>query len=402
MSVVYAHIVAEDSCCGCGACSNICPHKCIHMQENQEGFLMPYVDEASCIQCGACKMVCPVLCRNVKEKKGESLFYGCKNIDDSERRRSSSGAIFPLLAELIIRENGVVYGVSFVDGNRAVSHISITESASLCLLRGSKYLQSDTKESFLEIRQQLRDGITVLFSGTPCQIAALKCFLGNTNQEHLYCVDLVCHGVPSGKAWRAYLSQLEREAESTAVVVHFRDKLSSWRNSDFVVKFKNGKELRLPNNQNPFMRGFIKNLYVRESCSQCKFKSFASGSDMTIGDFWGATEIEGGHNDDIGISVVALHTEKGRALFREIRESLKDIIQVDEKSGYLFNESVKDSAKFHENRTLFFEMLGKENFDSLVFRLTPVEMAPKYRLSNYMYSMKRILRLVLLKFRLIH
>ena len=402
MSVTYAHIVAEESCCGCGACSNICPHKCILMQENQEGFLMPYVDKASCTKCGACQKVCPVLCPNVKEKTAERNFYGCKNIDDSERRKSSSGAIFPLLANHVIRENGVVYGVSFVDENRGVSHVGITETASLWMLRGSKYLQSDTKETFSVIKQQLRNGITVLFSGTPCQIAALKCFLGNTNQEHLYCVDLVCHGVPSGKAWRTYLSQLEREAGSTAVAVSFRDKLSSWRNSDFVVKFENGKELRLPNSQNPFMRGFIKNLYVRESCSQCKFKGFASGSDMTIGDFWGATEISGDYNDDIGISVVALHTEKGRTLFREIGESLKDIIQVDEHNGYLFNESVKDSAKLHENRTLFFEMLEKENFESLVFRLTPVEMTSKYHFSDYMYSIKRLLRLVLLRFHLIH
>ena len=194
----------NSDCCGCNACTQSCPLKCISLREDREGFLYPEADLERCCNCRLCNKVCPVI--NRRETGNPLSVYAVKNRDEEIRRQSSSGGIFTLLAEKILDENGVVFGARF-DENWDVKHDYVETREGLALFRGSKYVQSRIGDSYLQAQQFLKKGRKVLFSGTPCQIAGLKLFLGK-EYDNLLAVDFVCHGVPSPLVWRMYLSQL--------------------------------------------------------------------------------------------------------------------------------------------------------------------------------------------------
>ena len=220
-----------------------------------------------------------------------SSFYVCKHIDDDIRKGSASGGIFVALAEYVINLGGLVYGAAFDDDLKGVSHVLIRSIDDLDKIRGSKYVYSKIGHIYQDIKDYLEKGETVLFSGTPCQVAGLKQYL-KKDYLNLLCVDIVCHGVANQKIYRFYLDYLERKHNSIISGLSFRDKTRSWRDSDIVIKFGNGDELRERGSINPFMRGFIANLFIRDSCTSCKYKRFMSKSDLTLGDFWGSTELK--------------------------------------------------------------------------------------------------------------
>ena len=299
-----------------------------------------------------------------------SRFFGCKLSDDKIRLQSSSGGAFTALATQVLTCGGIVYGAAFSEDYRSVQHIAINKPEELPLLRGSKYIPSNLGHTFQDIKGNLSEKRPTMFTGTPCQVAALRKFLADTPQENLWCVDIICHGVPDIKIYKHYLNQLEMQYQSPVKSVNFRDKTHGWRYADFVIQFANGQEFREKVTENSFMRGFIGNLYLRLSCSQCQFKNFTSGSDITIGDFWGATEIRG-YNDNMGISIVAVHSKHGQSLFDLAMEDLQNIIEVDEKIAYTFNESAYSSSNSHPRCDDFYTRFSNENFDSLIAELLP-------------------------------
>ena len=197
------NIHKETVCCGCAACANVCTRNAIDMQRDKKGFLYPVVNADTCNNCGLCESICPII--NEKEERTPQHVYALKNKNESVRLGSSSGGIFSILAENVLRQRGVVYGAVF-DKKWNVVHSRIESIKDLQKLRGSKYVQSSIGDSFKAVRDDLKSGRKVLFSGTPCQVAGLNAFLRNKH-ENLTTVDFVCHGVPNPRIWEDYLKE---------------------------------------------------------------------------------------------------------------------------------------------------------------------------------------------------
>ena len=205
--------INKKDCCGCGACFNACPKQCIVMQKDEEGFLYPIINKEKCIDCGLCKKVCPALKK--KEVGGQAKAYVGYNIDKVERKNSSSGGIFNVLANEIVSLGGHVYGAGFKE-DFSVAHYSVDKKEDLCKLQTSKYVQSNTEKCFSKIKEQLNNGELVYFSGTPCQVEGLISYLGKEH-ENLYTQDIICHGVPSPEVWKAYLELIGGKPKSVPI-----------------------------------------------------------------------------------------------------------------------------------------------------------------------------------------
>lgn len=281
------------------------------MHEDNEGFLYPVVDDTICVDCGLCEKVCPVI--NQNEPRKPLKVYAAKNANEEVRLKSSSGGIFSLLAEAVIAEEGVVFGAKF-DENWNVVHSWTDTKEGIAAFRGSKYVQSIVGNTYVEVREFLKQGRKVLFSGTPCQIAGLKKFL-RKEYDNLLTVDVVCHGVPSPLVWQEYLKEISKGKE--ILKIDFRDKKIGWKNYRVVVK-GNDDIVDQPFNENIFMKGFLKNLYLRPSCYACTARSGKSGSDISIADFWGVQNYYPEFDDDKGIGLVLVNTELGSISFNHL------------------------------------------------------------------------------------
>lgn len=376
-------IIDKKQCCGCSACSQVCPKSCISLLEDVEGFLYPKVDSSRCIECGLCEKVCP--CLNNKEL-GNRLFkiYAGINKNEAIRLKSSSGGIFSALAEKIISEGGVVFGAKFNE-HWIVEHGSTEKLDGLADFRGSKYVQSKIGNAFNEVLQLLRQNRKVLFSGTPCQVAGLKLFL-RKDFDNLLTVDFICHGVPSPKVWREYLKtelsflqnrQLMRDSDLTVNVnsfienISFRDKTDSWRNYNFIIQFKPTAQtmgspilLTYKHDNNPYMKGFLANLDLRPSCYACPARSGKSLSDITLGDFWTESLCLNKFNDDKGTSLIIDFTST--KIVKEIKTL--DLIEIDASHISEVCPGFIHSSDLNGNRALFFQALGKKSVIKLFQR----------------------------------
>lgn len=348
------------------------------MREDTEGFLYPEVDEDICIDCGLCEKVCPEL--NQGEPKTPPIVYAAMARDEILRRSSSSGGIFSLLAESVIDKGGVVFGSAFNERWEA-EHIFVEDKESLARLRGSKYMQSVVGNTFSQAKDFLEKGRHVLYLGTPCQIAGLKKYLGR-DYENLLTVDLICHGVPSPKVWRLYLDELLRTkcgagkntVQSLNEIpeiqdVSFRDKADGWKKFGLSIRiadFKSAKnsvcqsveEYREPFTDNAFFRLFLENVILRPSCYDCPAKSGKSGSDITLGDFWGIEKLMPEFDDDRGCSVLSVNTDSGRHVIEKI-DMVAVPVSVEE--AFRYNQSYWSSPRPLVNRRFFFSTLMRCN-----------------------------------------
>lgn len=296
----------KSQCCGCGACAQRCPQSCIVMQEDEKGFLYSKVDTDACINCGLCEQMCPVL--NPGEKPGQCDCFAAINPDEKVRLASSSGGVFSILASRVIEDGGAVFGARF-DEQWAVVHDCAETLEGIETFRGSKYVQSAIGDSYQRAEQILNQGKTVLFSGTPCQIAGLKRFL-RKDFPNLLTVEIACHGVPSPKVWREYLNS--RSKGRPISQINFRDKSTGWRNYSVLI----GQHAK-PHDDDDFMACYLDNYNFRPSCFACPSKMGKSGADLLIADFWGAEAVNGIEHDDKGTSAVIVYSSRGR-LFLEL------------------------------------------------------------------------------------
>lgn len=353
----------KQDCCGCSACVQRCPRHCISMKEDAEGFLYPDVDMTQCIDCGICEKVCPWL--NLHEKSKIQDVLGAKNIDRKERMESSSGGVFIALAKKVIENGGVVFGAVFNECWEVV-HTYAENLKDVKSMMGSKYMQSRMENSYREAKGFLKRGRTVLFTGCPCQITGLHNYLGK-EYHNLISVDFLCHGVPSPGVWRKYLTEVSTSFPkeingisldfSTKITdIDFRNKQQSgWKNFYLTITgLSNGTEKVLLSDKhknNPFMKGFLGDLYLRPSCYNCKCKNGASHSDLTIADFWGINSIMPDFDDDKGVSLVLVNTDKGRNVLAlcdlEIRKSTLD-------DARRFNGGFKETVIIPPKRDAFF------------------------------------------------
>lgn len=309
----------KHNCCGCGACAQTCPKDCIVMTPDSEGFLYPQVDADSCVQCGACLKACPM--GGVHPDDPQSVeAYAAQNGEETLRLASSSGGIFTSLAQWVLSSHGVVFGAAF-DEDFSVKHRMVQTQAELELLRGSKYVQSQTGHTFREVKVQLESGRMVLYTGVACQIAGLRKYL-KKDYEGLYTVDVLCHGVPSPGLWRSYLRYQENTQGEAVQSVNFRGKTFGWKNFSMEQVFESGKTYCVAHDDDPYVTLFLENICLRPSCHSCPFKVFPRDSDLTLGDAWGISDTMPEMDDDKGTSLIIVNSEKGAQLLSQIQSRL--------------------------------------------------------------------------------
>lgn len=300
-------------CTGCMACVDICPKNAISSIINRKGHLYPFVDKCKCIECGLCLKICPV--SPLKNKSSninfESNPFAAWAKDDFIRKYSASGGIFAALASYIISQGGYVVGAALLDFE--VKHIIINNISDLIKIQGSKYLQGDLSGIYNRIKEILDSNCFVLFSGTPCQVQALKAFL-RKDYENLYTVDLLCGGFPSNLS----LKKFREKYTDVCRIVSFRDKFHGWKSVGYQYNLrtedKNG-QIKCWGNENLPLMAFSSSMTDRTSCLNCRFANNHRISDLTIGDFWGDNKFVNQHYK--GLSIVIAHSQKARGVLKE-------------------------------------------------------------------------------------
>ena len=340
-------------CCGCEACVQRCAHKAIKMVRDNEGFLYPEIDVQICTDCGLCEKACPIISQ--VEPKTPIVAYAAKNYDENTRLKSSSGGIFTLLSTAIINDGGVVFGAKF-DNQWNVVHDYVETIEGLSKFRGSKYVQSRIDDNYIKVEQFLKQGRTVLFSGTPCQIAGLKRYLIKEYQN-LICVDIICHGVPSPMVWTRYIEGYENIAKISQVSM--RDKTNGWKKFGIVINSVDKCIFNETLDENIFLKVFLKNLCLRPSCYDCSTLSGKSNSDITIADYWGIQHVHPEFDDDKGCNLVIVNNEKVKKLFDSIA---CDKIETDFKQAISYNPSYFKSVTEPKYRKYFFDNFNKYGF----------------------------------------
>ncbi|MBP3482198.1 MAG: Coenzyme F420 hydrogenase/dehydrogenase, beta subunit C-terminal domain [Alistipes sp.] len=305
-------ITDKRDCCGCEACVQCCPKQCIAMRTDEEGFSYPETDASRCIECGLCERVCPIL--NCGEPRKPLKVYAAKNPNDDIRMKSSSGGIFTMLAEKTVSEGGVVFGARFNEKWEVVHDHTETKEG-LAAFRGSKYVQSRIGREYVRAKEYLAAGRKVLFSGTPCQIAGLRRYLGK-RYDNLLTVDIVCHGVPSPFVWKRYLD--ESKSQQRITEISMRDKTTGWTDYGILINGIGAPIVKEPAAGNIYMRGFLRELYNRPSCHACPARGGRSGSDITIGDYWGIHHLHPEFVDPNGVGLIMIRTDKGAEEFADL------------------------------------------------------------------------------------
>lgn len=338
------------------------------MTANSEGFLYPEIDGGKCIKCHKCEKVCPVLA-TIEPPKSLKESFAFINSNESIRYNSSSGGVFTALALKILGRGGSIFGAEY-DEELNVIHNFTADENGLGKLRGSKYTQSSINQNFIKAKQILESGKEVLFSGTPCQIGGLKSYLSK-DYANLTTVDFICHGVPSQLLWRKYISYREQHAGAKATRTFFRRKNDGWKKYSLWFAFANHNEYCKDLTQDSYMQMFLKNVCLRKSCYDCKFKSSDRFSDITMADFWGIQNEFPELDDDKGTSFVVVHTEKGKMLFDSLTDCVKKSVPL--QSGLKHNSSMVKSVEMPQKRNTFFKDLNTQSFDYVIkkYAVTP-------------------------------
>lgn len=331
-------MINKEKCCGCTACVHVCPKQCIKMEYDNLGFMYPSIVEEACVECNMCEKVCPII--NKGEKTDIPFCWGGHAVSEEIRKASSSGGLFSLFAEYVIRDKGVVCGAVLSADCKNVYHSIVENIFDLNLLRGSKYLQSDLKNCYYLVKEYLISGRKVLFSGTPCQIDGLRLFLGK-DYDNLLTIEVICHGTPSPVVFREYIDYMEEKLNGKIVSLNFRGEIGG---EALIMKMKtnNGRLYQEDKFTDPYFKLFLSNNCLRESCYQCPSRGLYKRSDITIGDFWGVENVAPELVDGGGVSLVMMHTSKGKNAFDSIKDDCSGVI-VD------FDDAIKGNNAFYES-----------------------------------------------------
>ena len=299
-------------CTGCEACVNTCPVNAIRMEPNSEGFLYPVIEPSICNSCNKCDSVCQIN-GNFSHDVADQQLYAAVNQSRNDLLESSSGGVFSTLADYIVHLDGIIFGCSF-DNALTAKHSAATAEDGYARFRGSKYVQSSMGDTYQQVEQHLKNDKYVLFTGTPCQVEGLNCYLGKA-YDKLITVDLICHGVPSPELWKRHISWLERKAGKRIISYRFRGKYRvGW--SLYYYYYYEG--LSQPEHGisrlDPYYTSFLAGENYRESCYQCKYANMRRPSDFTIGDYWGCSKYHKEVNPHNGVSLLLVNTKKAMSI----------------------------------------------------------------------------------------
>ena len=352
------HINIKNDCTGCSACYNSCPTHAISMEANDEGFLNPKIDVAKCINCGICTKKCIVL--NAKYENDNPLCYAVM-ANDNIRAVSSSGGVFTVAANYILKKHGYVCGAVF-DNKFQVQHLLTNNESNLCNMRGSKYYQSNLNEVFTQIKNQLIAGKYVLFTGMPCQVAGLYSFLGRSYQN-LYTIDILCHGISSYKVFEKYRHDVL--GNKTLSSLQFKAKKPWGWHAGVNAQFTDGTTYSKIIEEDLYYVAYIQGLSKNTPCGKCLFNRLPRQGDLTIGDFWKIQDFDKSLNDNKGTSVVLINNKHGQELFSQIRQDFPVSHQVPLDYAIAGNGIIKHPYALNQNRKMFFDQLDSVNFSVL-------------------------------------
>jgi Pyruvate/2-oxoacid:ferredoxin oxidoreductase delta subunit len=347
----------KKNCCGCSACANSCPKKCITMVEDEEGFLYPQTDMEKCVDCGICNNVC--LYQNpIKQDKLEQRAILFQHSDQKILKESTSGGLFTAIASWIIKQDGVVFGAAY-DENFVIHHEGVTNVEDLAKFRNSKYAQSVIGESYIHVQKFLKQGRWVLFSGTPCQLEGLHLFL-RKKYEKLVLVDIVCHACPSPKVFSKYIEVIRTVYNKDIKNIKFRDKVYGYKYSlmtfydhNNLLWYKEGIDTDV------MMRAFFNNISPRPSCFSCPSKKQYRITDFTIWDCFDVDKFSKDLDNDKGVTRSLLHTSKAFMIWEDIKKDghtidvpVENAIEGVNEMFHSVEENPQREAFFHDLNTM--------------------------------------------------
>ena len=340
--------VDYEKCTGCGACVQRCPKRCISWTQREFGFRYPQIDKDACVNCGQCEKVCPI--DKALEVSAEQKAYAAVHKDDEVLAKSTSGGAFTAIADAVFAQGGIVYGAAMLDGMQ-VKHIRTSGKDDFEGLRSSKYLQSDTGTTYQMVEQDLKQGKTVLYSGTPCQIDGLKNFL-EKDYENLYTVDIVCHGVGSQAYFDKYMD-FARERYGKIKALRFRSKeYAGWSCGGGVVVVVDPsdclKKIPYRDFDNYYYSYFLSGDIYRKSCYSCKYANTNRVGDFTLGDYWGVEALNLPLQTENGCSLLLVNNQHAMQLLDEI-ESLDRVETTVEQAAHC-NKQLNAPSKLMDSR----------------------------------------------------
>ncbi len=359
----------SSECTGCSACASSCPQKCIVMQKDTKGFSHPIVNQKKCICCGICIKVCGQVVDQVKRTRTyPKELYAAISTDEIIRANSRSGGVFTELAKCFLRNNGWVYGAAFAP-NLEVVHRGINDENSYNIFAGSKYVQSDINDCYIQVANHLMKGESVLFSGTPCQVEGLQSYLRvkKVDVSNLYTVDLICHGVGSPEIYREYLSFIKKERGGGGIVsFDFRDKSNGWlSHKESILTISREKYT-----DTTLATMYEKNYSLRQSCFRCKYTTLERVGDITLGDFHGIEKRtdESKYLDNKGVSCVLINSEKGWELWNECESKLQTLALKKDDIAKLGHPNLHRPTEIPTEYFSFWKLRERKGFEAVARR----------------------------------
>lgn len=373
----------KEDCCGCKACSNACPNDAISFLPDEYGFQYPVINSERCIGCEKCVKTCDF---QKKEATGHTPIEGmaARHKEKAIYDNSTSGGVFTAIAEWIFAKGGLVYGCAYNSDMKPVHKVA-ENPEELVAMRGSKYVQSDTGYIYRDVKEKIKEGRYVLFTGTPCQVAGLYSFLGKTNTENLLTVDIVCHGVPSQEVFGKYIHFLEKKYRQKIIDFKFRDKRYEWERPVISVAFKEGGSKWWFSTTDVYYTNFNKGNLQRPSCFSCKYSCPSRCGDITIGDFWGYQKAMLKMSVKEGVSCCLLNTEKAIKIFANLNVNYE---KVDSEIIVKGNKHLRTYSNKGKNWENVMNTIMLNGFDVL---------SSQFRKSHRKAFMKAIIKKLILK-----